>query len=166
MPEGRHQRTARNIDAILDMERETHRELGLLQRIFHGVGWFVSTVWFAIFQTLALLIWIGLNVGPAHVRVPFDPYPFPLLSAVLALEAMLLTSFVLVRQSNLDEQSDRRNHIDLQINMLAEEEASRALKLLQAIAVKLGVDEDVGIDHEETSIDKIAKHLKAKEIDQ
>jgi uncharacterized membrane protein len=49
---------------------------------------------------------------------PFDPFPFPLLAVFPALEAVLLTSFVLIRQNTMDLRSERRNHLDLQINML------------------------------------------------
>lgn len=165
MPDGKQTDAARNIEAILELERQHEESLNPLRRAFHWVGWFVGTIYFAIFQTLGLLIWIFLNVGPMHVRVPFDPYPFPLLSAVLALEAVLLTSFVLVRQGNLDRQSDRRNHIDLQINMLAEDEAAKAVRLLKRIAERLGIEEQDDVDPlAETSVETIAKHLQSKDL--
>ena len=73
-----------------------------------------------ILQILVTAAWITLNL---HSDKSFDPYPFPLLSSTLALEAVLLTSFVLIRQNTMDRQFERRNHLDLQINLLAEEEA-------------------------------------------
>lgn len=163
MDDSRHGDTARNIDAILKLERENKKDLTPLQRAFHGVGWFVGTVYFACFQAVLLITWIGLNIGPAHLRVPFDPYPFPLLSAFLAFEAVLLTSFVLAHQTNLDQQSNRRNHIDLQINMLAEDESARTLRLLRQIGEKLGIEEQEPSEVRETSVEKIARHLKSRE---
>jgi uncharacterized membrane protein len=97
----------------------------------------------------------------------FDEFPFPLLSAVLALEAVLLTSCVLIRQNVIDQTSERRNHLDLQINLLAEREATTSLDILQRIAAHLrvplakeGAEEDLA---DETSVDDIARDLRARE---
>jgi uncharacterized membrane protein len=96
----------------------------------------------------------------------FDEFPFPLLSAVLALEAVLLTSCVLIRQNVIDQTSERRNHLDLQINLLAEREATTSLDILQRIAAHLRVlaKEDAEEDlADETSVDDIARDLRARE---
>jgi hypothetical protein len=119
------QTVTRNIEAILKLEEDDERRLSALHRGSHKVGWFVGTVYFVIIQAVFVLLWILWN---AYAASQFDPYPFPLLSAVLALEAVLLTSFVLIRQNSMDLQSERRNHLDLQINLLAEREATSILK--------------------------------------
>lgn len=139
--------------------------MSALQKSFHAVGWFVGTVYFIILQCFCLVVWVVLNAGPLSLPSPFDPYPFPLLSAVLALEAVLLTSFVLIRQSANDLQSDRRNHLDLQINLLAEEEATAILRLLRKVAEKLDVQEEQKVDvlAGETNVEKIAQHIRARE---
>ncbi len=68
---------------------------------------------FVLLQLLLVVAWVVWNTyGSAR----FDPYPFNFLSAVLALEAVLLTSFVLIRQNAMDQRSEQRNHLDLQIN--------------------------------------------------
>jgi uncharacterized membrane protein len=160
-------RTTRNIEAILKLEKDSQRELSSTHRIFHRVGWFVGTAYFSIFQCLFLFIWIGLNAGPGKLRQPFDPYPFPLLSAVLALEAVFLSSFVLIRQTAIDMQSERRNHLDLQINMLAEEEATTILRLLRSMAEHFDIEEKLTPSADESSkespVENIARHLKASE---
>jgi uncharacterized membrane protein len=165
--DGHHRKTARNIEAILKLEKEGQCELSHVHRLFHRVGGFVGTIYFSVFQCISMLLWIGLNVGPKHLRQTFDPYPFPLLSLVLALEAVFLTSFVLVRQAAIDKQSERRNHLDLQINMLAEEEATAILKLLRLIAERMDIDErnELLTDDalEEAPVERIARHLKAQE---
>ena len=84
-----------------------------------------------------------------------------------ALEAVLLTSCVLIRQNVIDQTSERRNHLDLQINLLAEREATTSLDILQRIAAHLRVpvakeaaEEDLA---DETSVDGIARDLRARE---
>ena len=97
----------------------------------------------------------------------FDKYPFPLLSIVLALEAVLLTSCVLMRQNAIDQTSERRNHLGLQINLLAEEEATKSLDLLQRIAERLDVPFEKDRKSIElanaTPVDEIARDLRARE---
>jgi uncharacterized membrane protein len=159
--------TARNIESILSLEQEDREDLSLLHRVSHAVGWFVGTIYFALSQCVAILGWVLLNAGPIRLPHPFDPYPFPLLSVGLAMEAVLLTSFVLIRQNAIDRLSERRNHLDLQINMLAEEEVTTILNLLRGVAAKLDIDLS---DHQEseeqakeTPVENIAKDLRSRE---
>jgi uncharacterized membrane protein len=158
---------ARNIESILRIEKEDKRQLQPHHRIFHAIGWFVGTVYFFVFQCFAVAVWISANSLAATQSWHFDEFPFPLLSAVLALEAVLLTSCVLIRQNVIDQTSERRNHLDLQINLLAEREATTSLDILQRIAAHLrvplakdGAGEDLA---DETSVDDIARDLRARE---
>jgi uncharacterized membrane protein len=97
----------------------------------------------------------------------FDEYPFPLLSVVLALEAVLLTSCVLIRQNISDQAFERRNHLELQINLLAERESTVSLALLQRIAAHLNcpVEKDPHTEQlaDETEVDQIAQDLRERE---
>ena len=82
-------RYLKNIDAILKLEQEDERQLSPFHKVSHKVGWFVGTIYFVILQVVLVLLWVSWN---SCSTARFDPYPFPLLSAVLALEAVLLTS--------------------------------------------------------------------------
>ena len=125
-----------NIEAILRLEKEDEKELALHHRIFHAIGWFFGTTHFLSAQCLAVCLWVALN-SAAHQAI--DPFPFPLLATFLSLEAVLLTSCVLIRQNAIDRTSERRDHLELQINLLAEQEATRSLDILQRIADHLNV---------------------------
>ena len=70
---------------------------------------------------------------------PVDPFPFSFLTLVVSLEAIFLSIFVLVSQNNLTRQSERRAHLDLQINLLAEQESTKTVALLERIAAHLHV---------------------------
>ena len=156
---------AENIDTILRIEKQEERRLALHHRVFHTIGGFVGTVQFIILQCAAVGGWVLFNLYVA--ARPVDEYPFPLLATVLALEAVLLTSCVLIRQNLIDQALERRDHLELQINLLAEREATRSLRILQKIAERLGVAdiEDRKEDElaRETSVDAIARDLKARE---
>src|SRR6478609_4257160 len=129
-----------NIETILRLEKEDEQELALHHRIFHAVGWFFGTTYFVSVQCLAVCLWVALN-GMAGSYHAIDPYPLPLLATFLSVEAVLLTSCVLIRQNAIDRTSERRDHIELQINLLAEKEATRALDLLHRIGMHLQIPE-------------------------
>ena len=156
---------AENIDAILRVEKQDEEALAVHHRIFHWIGWFVGTIQFIVLQCAFVLCWIAFNLNFTHQ--PFDEYPFPLLATILALEAVLLTSCVLIRQSTIDQTLERRDHLELQINLLAEREATQSLRILQRIAKRLNVDntEDYAPDELacETSVDQIARDLRERE---
>ena len=154
--------TTKNIEAILRLEEDDERKLSSLHRVSHKVGWFVGTIYFVIIQAVFVLLWLFWNAFAV-----FDPYPFPLLSAVLALEAVFLTSFVLIRQNSMDRQSERRNHLDLQINLLAEKEATSILRALSEIAKHFQIDLSTDAESreltEDTAVESIARDLRSKE---
>jgi len=90
----------------------------------------VHATWFCV--------WIGENLlrGPAS----FDPYPFPLLTLIVSLEAIFLSTFILISQNRDLQLSERRNQLDLQINLLTEQENTKMLTMLKQIADKVGAD--------------------------
>jgi uncharacterized membrane protein len=161
------QTTEKNIESILKLEKDDERELTAFHRVSHAVGWFVGTIYFVAFQCVFVLAWIALNTRLLGNSNAFDPHPFPLLSTVLAMEAVLLTSFVLIRQNAIDLRSERRNHLDLQINLLAEKEATSILKILHEIAEHLKIDVSADAEREElakdTAVESIARDLRSKE---
>ena len=159
-----HGTVAKNIEAILKLEEDDERRLPQLHRVSHKVGWFVGTTCFVIIQAALVVLWLLWNVSASQ---PFDPFPFPLLSAVLAFEAVFLTSFVLIRQNTMDRQSERRNHLDLQINLLAEKEATSTLKALHEIAAHFKIHLSKETENQEltqeTPVESIARDLRSKE---
>ena len=87
--------------------------------------------------------WVTVNVGAIRAIRPFDPFPFPFLTMTVSLEAIFLALFVLASQNRLARQADKRGHLDLQIDLLAEREMTAMLQLLQDIARHLDVQTTV-----------------------
>ena len=87
---------------------------------------FLHVVWFTG--------WIVVNAGLVPRIAPFDPFPYPFLTMTVSLEAIFLALFVLASQNRLARQADKRSHLDLQIDLLAEREMTAVLQLLQDIA--------------------------------
>jgi uncharacterized membrane protein len=87
--------------------------------------------------------WVAVNVGVIGGVRPFDPFPFPFLTMTVSLEAIFLALFVLASQNRLARQTDKRSHLDLQIDLLAEREMTAVLQLLQDIVRHLEVQTTV-----------------------
>jgi len=88
----------------------------------------VHMIWFGA--------WVILNVLPGIPH--FDLFPFTFLTLVVSLEAIFLSTFILLSQNHETRLSERRNQLDLQINLLTEQENTKMLKLLERIAEKVG----------------------------
>src|SRR6185437_11053960 len=90
---------------------------------------------------------------------PFDPFPFSLLTLVVSLEAIFLSTFVLISQNHAGQIADKRADLDLQINLLSEHEITRLLKVMDAVADHLGVDAGKKSEDEELKKDVGAKQV-------
>jgi uncharacterized membrane protein len=153
---------ARNIETIARLEREALHDRSRLDRLTDAVTAAAGSPLFIIAHAIGFATWIGLNVIGAH---PFDPYPFGLLMLAVSLEAIFLSAAVLMTQNRMQRQADKRAHLDLQVNLLAEQELTTMLKMLTEISQRLGVT----IEPRDSSVDQLARetdiHTIAAAID-
>ena len=153
--------TQRNVKLIGDMEKAAsiHRTVG--ERVADFVAAGVGSWTFLIVQSVLLVIWIVLNF--LNWNYHWDPYPFVLLNLILSFQAAFATPIILMSQNRQALLSDRRNHLDLQINLLAEQENTEQLRMLRQICEKLGIAVDsqkAPSLEEETSADQIVQEIK------
>ena len=92
---------------------------------------------------LAWFVAWGVDNAGLFPRLVFDPFPFSFLTMTVSLEAIFLALFVLASQNRLSRQSDKRAHLDLQVNLLAEREMTAVLQLLEDIATHFKVQTSV-----------------------
>lgn len=148
----------RNIDAIEEYRREAEEARTVRDRIADLVTRFAGSIPFIYFHVLWFGIWVLMNLEIGGFPA-FDPFPFGLLTTIVSLEAIFLSTFVLVSQNRQAAIAERRAELDLQINLLAEYEVTRNLTLLDAMAKKMNLDE---CDKEE--IQELKKDVKPKEV--
>jgi uncharacterized membrane protein len=130
--------TQRNIEAIAQLEQELHRQRTLVDRVSDRITSFVGSVQFVIAHAAVILGWVLLNSLLPRAAA-FDPFPFNFLNLTLAIEAVLLSTFVLMSQNRQNHQADRWAHLDLQVSLLAEQETTKMLQMLQQICDHLGM---------------------------
>ena len=152
-----------NVEKVVQLEAEQEKHVAPANRLSEAIARFAGTNAFVLVQLVCVGLWIAINIGV--IVDPFDPYPFALLGMLLALEAVLLTSFVLIRQNRMGQIADHRAHLDLQINLLAEKESTKVLQLLQRMSREMGIEQLV-TDREtkelsrDTEIEDVARDLK------
>ena len=154
-----------HIETIARHEEQFYAKLSKPDRLGDKIAWFAGSFLFVIIQLAVFLTWMIVNTSPVDPIPHFDPAPFPLLDTVVALEAILLASFILMRQSGLAKRAGERDHLVLQVLLLAERELSVVVKMNQQIAERVGI---VGISNDleiqemarPTSIDKVAQTIQ------
>ena len=132
----------RNINTLIELRRQVEEHRSLQDRIADGVTRFAGSMLFVYLHLVWFTVWIVVNLGglawlQIHV---FDAFPFGLLTLIVSLEAIFLSTFVLLSQNRQGMASDERADLDLQINLLAEHEITRILALVDAIADHLGLE--------------------------
>ena len=146
-----------NIQTIIALERETLQRRSALERVTDAVSRLAVSPIFVVAHVLWFFVWIGVN---SLGRATFDPYPFNLLALVVSLEAIVLTGFVLTAQRRMTQQADRRAHLELQINLLAEQELTAILKMQCLLAEQAGIDL-TGID---PRLDQLRSHTDVQQL--
>jgi uncharacterized membrane protein len=132
-----------NVRAIVELERRTLEEERWPDRISSHIGRFVGSLRFVAFHVFAFVSWAGWN-SLAPTQWHFDPYPWGLLTLIVSMEGVLISTFVLIAQNRMSRQSDHRDHLDLQVDLLAEQEMTVVLKMLRRISDHLGLPPERG----------------------
>ncbi|MCC5652613.1 DUF1003 domain-containing protein [Nostoc sp. XA013] len=131
----------RNIRTIIRLRLQAANKRNLQDRIADSITSFSGHIVFVYVHLIWFGAWIVLNTGRMGVH-PFDPFPYGLLTMVVSLEAIFLSTFVLISQNRLSEESEYRTNLNLQIALLTEHEVTRVLQMLDAIQEKMGIDND------------------------
>lgn len=93
---------------------------------------------FVYLHVLLVGLWVLINLGAVPGVPRFDP-TFVILATWASVEAIFLSTFVLISQNRASAAAERRANLDLQISLLAEREITRVMRLTSAIADHLGV---------------------------
>jgi uncharacterized membrane protein len=160
--------TKQNVKAISELEAEAREQRTRVDRLAEAIAKFCGSMTFVWVHVIWFGLWIALNTIPGITHI--DPFPFTFLTLVVSLEAIFLSTFILISQNHETRLSERRNNLDLQINLLTEQENTTMIEMLRVIADKVGADLShdprVHILSQETKPEKLVKeidHHEAKE---
>lgn len=151
-----------NIEIVERVERR-ERQVRTGPEVFSdAIAGFCGSMTFVWLHVLWFAGWLAVNTLPGVPRnLQFDRAPFGILTLVVSLEAIFLSTFILISQNRQQRTADLRNHMDLQINILAEQEVTKIIRMLKTIMEKQGIDVDEAMEEmsEEVNTGELADEL-------
>ena len=133
--------TRHNVRTVAEMQAEALRARTLGERLVDALGALVGTLPFWLAHVLIIGGWVAVNIVAEDAGRSRDPWPFDSLRVLLSIEATLISCSLLVIQGRMARLDAQRSHLDLQISLLAEREATKTLQLLRAICHRLDMEE-------------------------
>ena len=151
------------IEMISRHEQEFLEKRTRAQRLGDAIGSFVGSLGSVVLHLAIFAFWMIWNVSRRTVH--FDPAPFALLGTLVAMEAIILASFILMRQARMNRRADERDHLMLQVLLLTEKEITAVLKMDRKIAQHVGLDQVANSSElkemsRDTSIDEVAEIIR------
>jgi uncharacterized membrane protein len=160
----RHEATPRsaqdNIDMVVRLEQQALAHRHLKDRIGDAIAGAVGTMKFATGQFAIMLAWFILNSGLIFGIQPWDPYPYVLLTLIVSAEGVLVTVFVLMKQNRMSRRADQRDHLHLQIDLLAEKEITKILQLQKLMCLQMGIREA----DKDQEVDELSRHTAVEDL--
>jgi uncharacterized membrane protein len=111
----------------------------LSERVSDRITRFAGSMTFVLIHAVAYGTWIGINVEIIPGLEPFDP-SFVMLAMEASVEAIFLSTFVLISQNRMMSAAAKQSDLDLQINLLSEHELTRLVAMVEAMAKQMGVN--------------------------
>ena len=154
-----------HVDLIAKHEQDFLARRTPTERVGDAIAAFAGSFAFVLLHLVIFIVWISMNtLSNAHVR-HFDPAPYSLLSTFVAVEALILASFILMRQGRTTQRAEERDHLMLQILLLSEKEITAVLEVNRHIARRIGLEEianseDVSALSKRISIEDVAQTIQ------
>jgi uncharacterized membrane protein len=163
-PEGMSRVLERNIQALLDRRRREESAATIQQRLADAITAFTGSMLFVYLHLAVFGLWILANLHWLP-GVPAWDESFVVLAMVASVEAIFLSTFVLISQNRMAVEADKRADLDLQISLLTEHELTKVAGLLNQIAHKLEIEPDAKRELDEAARD-IAPERVLDEIEE
>ena len=141
----------RNVDALLHRKEEEHRKRTFHERLVDAITTFAASMASVYIHFTLFGSWVAWNLGWLGIK-PFDPN-FIILATFAAVEAIFLTTFVLIGQKRMNTQAAKWAELDLQMGLLTEHEVTRIMNLVMAMAKKMDIKVADNKEMEELSKD-------------
>ncbi len=156
----------RNIKVLKNMRTRAEKEKSAQDKIADKLTGFSGSMTFLWLHAGWFGFWILANLEVIPGLKPFDPFPFGLLTMIVSLEAIFLSTIVMISQNREADLASRKEAMDLTIDLLSEYEVTHMLRLMRRIAHKLEIeDEDDELEGlcEDTMPEMVMKEIEALE---
>ena len=159
----------RNITALIERREQVDRRRGIQDRIADAVTGFTGSMTFVCIHLVLYAAWIVTNLGfvPGLGGLKGFDQGFTVLAMEASVEAIFLSTFVLISQNRMQTQADKRADLDLHVSLLAEHEITEILRMVRVLAERAGVDQarDPALDELEQDVrpETVLSHIEAAE---
>jgi uncharacterized membrane protein len=123
----------KNIRTLLSMRRREEESMSAGTRIADAITRFTGSIPFLLIHAVLVVAWFVINTGIIPGVKPFDPFPFVMLAMAASVEAIFLSTFVLISQNRQAALADKRAELDLQIGLLTEHEVTRLIQMVEVL---------------------------------
>lgn len=141
----------RNISALLERRKQEDAAKPAEIKIADTITRFTGSMLFVYIHLVMFGVWIIWNIGWLGLQ-KFDP-SFVILAMFASVEAIFLSTFVLISQNRMNAQADKRAELNLQVSLLAEHEVTRIISLVSEIARKMNIEHNFQDELQELSKD-------------
>jgi uncharacterized membrane protein len=148
----------RNIANLSRLRQQTAQRRTLQEHLADTITSVSGRMLFVYLHILWFGGWIVINAGWQWFSA-FDPFPYGLLTMIVSLEAIFLSTFVLISQNRLSDEAERRADLDLHIGLLTEHEVTRVLQMLDAIQNKLEI-----VNHTHSELAQLEIETKPEDV--
>lgn len=148
---------AENIRGMEERRRQEQARAPISDRLAEAITAFAGSMAFVVLHLLLYGSWITVNLGLVPGIAPFDP-TFVVLAMEASVEAIFLSTFVLISQNRMMAAADRRGDLDLQVNLLTEHELTRLATLVESIAERLGIEQS------DPEFEEVKKDISADKV--
>jgi uncharacterized membrane protein len=142
----------RNINAMRERELRERQSAPWQEQTADAITRFTGSMSFVFIHLLGFGFWIAANLNWVP-GVPTWDESFVVLAMVASVEAIFLSTFVLISQNRMAAAADTRANLDLQISLLTEHELTKVATLLSQIAQRMNVPSEVQEELEEVKRD-------------
>ena len=154
-----------HVETIATHEQQFLARRTTLEKLGDSIAAFAGSLTFVTLHLCFFAAWFLVNSANLGAIPHFDPYPFSMLGTFVAIEGILLASFILIGQPGAARRSDERDHLILQILILSEREITATLKIQRELAARLGLhhvasDREAEALSQPTSIDDVAQSIR------
>ena len=148
----------RNVRAVIEHAAEEERSKPTADRVAMTIWRFAGTMNFVYFHIIVFGLWAALDLGWISAIRNFDP-TFTILGTTAAVEAIFLSAFVLMAQLRMADTADKRNQLDVQVSLVAEQEITHILRLVAAMSERMSIEEA-----KDPEIQELLRELKPRDV--
>ncbi|MBJ6726718.1 DUF1003 domain-containing protein [Geomesophilobacter sediminis] len=148
----------RNIAALLARRQTEEKAKKTQDKVADAITRFTGSMLFVYLHLVIFGLWIVVNLKWVPGVPAFDP-TFVVLAMVASVEAIFLSTFVLISQNRMQALADKRSDLDLHISLLAEHEVTRMISLITQIARQMGIE-----DAENPELEELAKDVAPEKV--